>query len=543
MKLKISGYTKRWAGAACGFMLCIGCTGNFLEFNTNPNEATEEMLDWDNARTGALFLQMEQNVLVVAQSAASIGTDRYQTVEIMGGDGFVGYFGFPSPSINSAGRYNWNTASWYGDMFTTNYTRTMNAWRSLRDAVGSEEDPRYALAQIVKVAAMHRVTDTYGPIPYISFGVEATVPYDSQEDVYYRFFEELDAAVTVLEPYMGQTVFSDYDCVYRGNVTQWLKFANSLRLRLAMRLACIDEEKARTEAAAAYNAPGGLMTAAADIAELQHISPIETYESPIYITGVSWSDTRMGATLDSYMNGYDDPRLSAYFNETTRGDYKGIRAGMASSVVKNDYAPEGNGALTGLFSVPNVTSTSNVVWMRTSETYFLLAEAALRGWGIGTGTAESYYTQGVEMSFEENGAGSAAEYLTRSEADGYVPAAYTDPVTSSYSTDALGTVSVAWSDAQTDDERLEKIITQKYIAIYPNGQEAWSEFRRTGYPKIFPPCVNESTQVSDGYIRRLWYPQDEYNTNRDQLNGGIQLLGGQDLLGVRLWWDVTNKNL
>ena len=81
-------------------MINVGCTKNFLEYNTNPNEATDEMTDWDNVRTGSLLLQMEQNVLVVAQPGLNIGSDRYQTVEVMGGDGYVGYFGFPAPSIN-----------------------------------------------------------------------------------------------------------------------------------------------------------------------------------------------------------------------------------------------------------------------------------------------------------------------------------------------------------------------------------------------------------------------------------------------------------
>ena len=150
-------------------MINVGCTKNFLEYNTNPNEATDEMTDWDNVRTGSLLLQMEQNVLVVAQPGLNIGSDRYQTVEVMGGDGYVGYFGFPAPSINSAGRYNWDKRSWYGDMFTTNYLTTMNAWREIRKAINNDEDPRFSMAQILKVAAMHRVTDTYGPIPYLEF--------------------------------------------------------------------------------------------------------------------------------------------------------------------------------------------------------------------------------------------------------------------------------------------------------------------------------------------------------------------------------------
>lgn len=539
MKSNNSYRIRRVLLAMLGTALTTACTSDFTEWNTNPNEATEDMLDWDNARTGSYFLQMEQNVLVVAQSAAGIGTDRYQTVEIMGGDGFVGYFGFPSPSINSAGRYNWNKESWYGDMFTTNYTRTMNAWRSLKQAIDDENDPRYALAQILKVAAMHRVTDTYGPIPYLSFGVENEVPYDSQKDVYYRFFEELADAVETLAPYAnaGETLFTEYDCVYRGDLTKWVKFANSLRLRLAMHLAYVDASKAQQEAEAALAAPLGVMTEATDIAQLQHITPLETYESPIYIVGVSWKDLRMGATLDSYMNGYEDPRLASYFNTTTDGTYRGIRAGMANTVSKDAYAPEAEGSLTGLFSVPNVNSTSNVVWMLASESYFLRAEGALRGWSMGD-TAENLYRKGVETSFAENNAGDASSYLAD---DTLTPADYTDPVTAAYSTDARGDITIAWNEADGFEKNLERIITQKYIALYPNGQEAWTEFRRTGYPKVFPVCVNESNGGcvdTETQIRRLAFPQSEYNTNREQLDKGIALLGGPDNPGTKLWWDA-----
>jgi hypothetical protein len=520
-----------------GFMYAASsCTENFLEYNTNPNEATAAMSDWDNVRTGSLLLQMEQNVLVVAQSGLGIGTDRYQTVEVMGGDGFVGYFGFPAPSINSAGRYNWDKRSWYGDMFTTNYLTTMNAWREIKNAVDNDEDPRFALAQILKVAAMHRVTDSYGPIPYINFGIAKDVHYDSQKDIYYRFFEELDDAIGHLESYAaaGTKVLSSWDCVYGGDVAAWVRFANSLRLRLAMRLAYVDEAKARSEAEAAISNSYGLMSAKSDQAELQHITPIANYESPLYIIK-GWNDVCLGATLDSYMNGYQDPRLAAYFEAGTDGLYIGIRAGMSKNVSKDKY-------ISGTFAQPQASATSNVVWMRSSESYFLLAEYALR-WGTAD-DAKQYYEAGVRMSFDENNVGGADSYLTRTAEQGYVPAAYTDPVTSSYSLDALGTVSVAWDDAASFDIHLEQIITQKYLALYPVGQEAWSEFRRTGYPKVFPVAVNESTGGSvdtDIQIRRLPYPESEYNTNRTMLDEGISLLGGVDNPGVRLWWDTANK--
>lgn len=511
-----------------------GCTGNFMEYNTNPNEATEEMTGWDNVKTGSLLLQMEQNVLVVAQSGLSIGSDRYQTVEVMGGDGFVGYFGFPDPSINSAGRYNWKTSSWYGDMFTTNYLTTMNAWRELKNAIDNDADPRFAMAQILKVAAMHRVTDTYGPIPYISFGVSKEVPYDSQKEVYYKFFEELDAAVSNLESYAasGSKVMSSWDCVFNGDITSWLKFANSLRLRLAMHLSNVDEAKAKSEAEAAISNSFGLMSEKTDLAELQHISPIATYESPLYIIS-GWDDVCLGATLESYMNGYQDPRLPAYFEAGSDGSYHGIRAGMAGSIAKDSYT-------TGLFSVPKATATSNVVWMRASESYFLRAEYELR-WGSAE-NARTCYEEGVKMSFDEHGASGADEYLTRTAEGGYVPSAYEDPVTTSYSRDAMGTVSIAWDDAAGFSTHLEQIITQKYLALYPVGQEAWTEYRRTGYPKVFPVAVNENAAVdTDIQIRRLQYPESEYNTNRDELDKGISLLGGADTPGTRLWWDLADK--
>ena len=527
-------------------MINVGCTKNFLEYNTNPNEATDEMTDWDNVRTGSLLLQMEQNVLVVAQPGLNIGSDRYQTVEVMGGDGYVGYFGFPAPSINSAGRYNWDKRSWYGDMFTTNYLTTMNAWREIRKAINNDEDPRFSMAQILKVAAMHRVTDTYGPIPYLNFGVSKEVPYDSQKDVYYRFFEELDGAINNLDSYAasGSKVLSSWDCVFNGDVTSWIKFANSLRLRLALHLAYVDETKAKSEAQLAIGNSYGLMNVKSDLAELQHITPIATYESPLYILK-GWDDICMGATLDSYMNGYQDPRLSAYFEAGTGGKYRGIRAGMSKDVSKDKY-------ITGIFAEPQATAISNVVWMRSSESYFLLAEYALR-WGTNA-DAKKYYEDGIRMSFDEHGASGADAYLTRTAAGGYVPANYEDPVTSSHSMDALGTVSIAWDESGDFKTNLEQIITQRMlgdcftianlfiIGDGTRGMDRVPPYRFTR--KVFPVVVNESSGGSvdtNIQIRRLPYPESEYNTNRTELDKGITLLGGVDNPGVRLWWDVPNK--
>ncbi|MCS2582660.1 SusD/RagB family nutrient-binding outer membrane lipoprotein [Bacteroides sp. BFG-551] len=225
-------------------MIATSCTNNFLEYNTNPDEVTNEVANWDNAKNGSFFLQMQENVIPIFEASD------YQVIEVMTGDGYAGYFGSPTPHINSAGRYSWsNNSNWPGAMFTRAYQDVMNPWRELKKAINNENDPRYAVAQILKVATMHRVTDSYGPIPYLKFGIEKEVPYDTQKDVYYRFFEELDAAVKVLDSYAtnGDKVFPDWDCVYQGNTKSWVKFANTLRFRLAMHISDVDKDKAKAE--------------------------------------------------------------------------------------------------------------------------------------------------------------------------------------------------------------------------------------------------------------------------------------------------------
>ncbi|GAA6254860.1 SusD/RagB family nutrient-binding outer membrane lipoprotein [Bacteroides sp. f07] len=509
-------------------VLLTSCTNNFEELNTNPDEVTDEMANRDNAKNGSFFLQMQENVIPIFESSD------YQVIEVMTGDGFVGYYGSPDPNINSAGRYSWSgNSNWPGSMFTRAYKDVMNPWRELRKAINNENDPRYAVVQILKVATMHRVTDSYGPIPYLKFGIEKEVMYDAQKDVYYRFFEELDAAVRVLDSYAtnGDKVFSDWDCVYNGNVKSWVKFANTLRFRLAMHLSDVDADKAKTEIKAAIEAPHGFVESKGDIAELQHVHPIATYESPWYVIK-GWGDIAMGATLDSYMNGYEDPRREVYFVTASDGKYRGIRAGLPKEVSKDSYTKD------GLFSQPNVTATSNVVWMRAAEIFFLKAEAALRWPELELGgTAQKFYEDGIRKSFEEHGVSGAENYLSD---DVLKPASYKDPVTSSYSAEPLGSLTIKWAEGDSPAKKLERIITQKYIALYPVGQEAWTDFRRTGYPKVFPVISNESAGgcvSTNTQIRRLPYPRSEYDTNQKAVLEGVKLLQGPDNAGTRVWWD------
>jgi hypothetical protein len=174
--------------------------------------------------------------------------------------------------------------------------------------------------------------------------------------------------------------------------------------------------------------------------------------------------------------------------------------------------------------------------MNPAEVYFLRAEGALKGWSMGD-TPKNLYETGINTSFSFVGAGNADGYINNNT---FKPSTYTDPVTSGNNiTTASSTITIRWEDGATPEQKLERIITQKWIATYPDGQEAWSEFRRTAYPKIFPVRVNNSGGKinTDIQIRRLPFPSTEYTNNSENMAQALTLLGGADHGGTKLWWD------
>ncbi len=245
----------------------------------------------------------------------------------------------------------------------------------------------------------------------------------------------------------------------------------------------------------------------------------------------------MNASIGSYMNGYKDPRLPVYFMPDTdpghTTEFTGIHIGCVippkpfySGFSKYNY-------------VNTFTQTAPEVIMCPSEAWFLKAEAAVRNWK-GAGDAQTDYEQGITVSFQQYGV-AAGNYITDAVSK---PADYVDYLNAADNSPALSTVTIAWDPAASSELKLEKIITQKWLAMFPEGQEAWTEFRRTGYPKLFPVVTNSSGGTIDTKIqvRRLAYPLSEGTLNPVGVAGGIKLLGGPDNGGTRLWWDVDKAN-
>ena len=529
--MKLNKYITGGIAVMAAAMLITSCTGEFDKWNTDHNSATEEDMTHDNLNTGAFFAQMEHNVFIVGLDKGGA----FQIEDMLTGGLFSGYFSNIKASYDVGALHNAHYLlpdKWVNQPFGDTYTNLMQPWLSLKINAEKAETPSVtALANVVKVLGMSRLTDMYGPIPYTRFGTGINIAYDAQEEVYKTFFTELDDAISVLTEYYtaspSSKLLANFDYVFGGDVESWIRFANTLRLRLALRVVYADAALARTEAQKSFDSTIGFLEKAA----IHSNGSKYSYLNPFWEVTQSWGDMRMGATIDSYLNGYSDPRAKAFFAEAVSGGgihgvYPGLRINNQS-------------AYTNSTSAMNVASNSPMQWMSGAESFFLRAEAKLR-WDMGEGTVQSLYESGIKASFAEEGVSGADSYIADSQR---VPAEFKDNSGNRRDAAAVSTITVAWDEAAAFEEKLERIITQKYLAIFPDGQEAWSEYRRTGYPKQFAIDYNASSGVvsSDPGIRRLRFPANEYSNNADNVRAAVTLLGGADNGDTKLWWDKNPR--
>lgn len=386
-----------------------------------------------------------------------------------------------------------------------------------------------AINSILRVFAMSRICDEYGPMIYTRYGETKTGGiYDSAQDAYKAFFAELTDASKVLDEYLKKDSYASitkFDMAYGGKLDKWLRLCNTLRLRMAMRIVKYDKEWARREAEAAIAAPQGVLKSGESF-----IITGYGWMHPLYTCSIEYNDIFVSANVQSILGGYDDPRISKF--GIAKGDkVVGVRSGIPGL---EETADRYKAVISNINVAPSTPGTV----LTAAEAYFLLAEAALRGWNAG-GDAKTFYEEGVAASFNDFGV-SLGDYLNSSK----VPAPWVDPLVAEFNAPAVSTVSPKWEDAKTDEERLEKIITQKWIAGFPEGKNAWAEWRRTGYPKLFPVLKNDSQGLvtTEFGVRRLPFTLDEMSNNPEGYASAVQMLGGPDNAGTRLFWDINKGN-
>lgn len=524
----------------------VSCTGDYLEINSNPYQPGDLTPD------GYGLSSAMSNI---AGCVVSPDVNTAQFTDCLLGGTMGGYYadskvsGWDNTISNYNPTDNWTNVFLKSDKIIPVLYTNLTVVEKLCEESG--DDMPLMVANIIKVAAMSRVTDTYGPIPYSQIGKDGKIetPYDPQDKVYDKFFEELTNSVNALNAKLvdnpDYTIPSSADYVYKGDVKKWIRFANSLKMRLAMRIVYADKEKAQARFVEAMDpVNGGIMEQNDQNAMWDYF---KSSSNPIYVASrynsaegsLTGGDSHAAADIICYMNGYNDNRREKYFVKSEYGylDYVGVRRGIELSTLGKNARK---------YSGINVAESDPVIWMNAAETYFLRAEAvAVHGFTNPheTMTAKDLYEEGIRKSFEQWGA-DLGYYLE----DGYsTPQTYNDPESVNSYSERLSEITVKWNDGAAQEEKQERIIIQKWIANWTLGNEAWADYRRTGYPKLIPATAegNKSGGKVDSELgaRRMPYPADEYVSNKNNVLEAVsEYLKGADEMGTFIWWDCKPKN-
>ena len=476
-------------------------------------------------------------------------------------------------TTNYGGRHTQDNSE-MGRIWTSSYpTAIKNIIDALHRTVDNPEKVNInATLSIYKVYLMSIITDIYGDAPYSEAGKgflegKYTPRYDTQEEIYNDFFVELSAAVDSLNASKDKITG---DVIFNGNIAKWKKLGNSLRLRFAMRISNVAPQKAQEEFEKAMQDGGGIFESASDDALIKYMN------IPFSFGQESYSDYR-GNALSQLLFGNDPSNnpsylCSTFFNQLhNTGDPRTFRIarfyydGLMSStspdnridltdemIAKNiKFQPRDPGAFswepwpTGYDSDilkelaknnpsinPSVARETEPklannflkgdnpgVIMTFAEVKFLLAEAKLKGWNVGSESVDNLYKQGIRA---------AMDFLS----DNYDCSVVSDEEFNLFiKNNGIG---------HTDEQKKESINTQAWILHFTNPAECWANLRRSGYPKLKSPADYGFGQYLTGGSEipvRLCYPTLESSYNKESYNEALQRMGGTDSWHTHVWWD------
>lgn len=503
----------------------IGCTAKFEEYNRNPYQPPTVPVNSLLKSMFEIYASPQQNSCQYNNCMWACYSGHMTAPHNWGrGTVLFAYF-YPEDG--------WNQA-------TTNefFTKIYSSHFIIEDNTNAE-GVIYAIAQLTRVHAMQQVATMQGPLPYTQVSAGSTqVPYDDEETAWKAMFEDLDEVIVTLKNAASAAAVNEdlqeVDQIYNGDLTKWLKFANTLKLRMAIRISSADPAYAQTKAEEAV--ADGVMTSVSD-------SAYDTNNSGQTNNGYkivhSWGELRANACLVSYMNGYQDPRRAAYFSKADASlgqEYVGVRSGTSTSPDKGTYDKYSSFKIaTEPLNGRRDAGENPQPIMYASEAAFLRAEGALKGWAM-SGTAKALYEEGIRLGFEEFNVSGAEAYMSNNT---LTPGDHVDPLYTADSYTNKSNITIKWEDSATTEQKLERIITQKWIANLLNPVEGWADFRRTGYPQIFPPVhVHPSSECTvDRQIRRLKFPKSEYDGNEaNTVAAAAFLSNGKDSFGTDLWW-------
>lgn len=413
-----------------------------------------------------------------------------------------------------------------------------------------------AMCNIMYCFSALELSDIYGPFPWTDYKndkQEPPVMYEPMPQIYDSLFVNLKDAGQILKNFTNtskehqdtiNTILAQYDKIC-GSVEVWNQFANSIRLRMAVRMSNVDPDRAKAEAEAAIN--DGLIEKNIEF----NTMVVSGNSHPLQFIANNWDDTRINASLENILKRLKVPYMDLIFTKnnddildeegnvtmTANSNIVGVRSGIQLT------PRDDNNQYVKYSSVSQEYANFPLAIFKLSERHFLEAEANLR-WNIGTNYLIAY-TYGIQAMLKEysieTGGSEFSNYYTQTTADTSID--YVDPHNERNNMKGLITIGVMFNNDDDNKTKLEKIITQKWLAQFPMGLEAWNDLRRTGYPRIFPVNDLGDGSLGNGFmIRRIPWNMTDAAAAADVNNTGVPALGGPNLMVTPLWWDVTDPS-
>lgn len=551
-------YTLLTAFAVVGATVTTSCTDSFESLNTSNVQVNPADLPFAAQCTEPMTYCYPPN-----QNMFQFWTNL--TIDLYGG-----YFMTPNGNFTNGDMGENRGHS--GGMYENYYLHIFNNTRRIIAQCDAEGTKGLAgVMRIVQAYGTLMTTDAYGPLPYssiLSGKNESFFEFDSQQSLYKSMLGDLSTAMTDIKA-MGEdevAKLKTFDCWCNGDTELWIKVANTMQLRMALRLSKREAEAGadlNLKAIATEAAKNTLATVDKDILIDKKL------ENEMWLM-FAWGDCGFNANLATLLSGLNDPRQPLYMTMNT-GDitdkagkvtvkqgtkYLGIRFASGLPSKENNW-----GKFSGWIQGNSGSSYSMPLpIMKAAESYFLLAEAKLR-WDIGSESVKNLYERGIRVSAKNElsyrGSYAGIDAYPDGAIDAYINGTTTqidfvDPADPALSTPAVNKLGVKWDETASKEAKLERIITQKWIALFPLSTEGWAEQRRTGYPCFFPAFVDESNGAvnkAEG-VRRVIYSSQAYDANAKGLESGLKLLNEEnsskngisgDKGGTHLWWDDASK--
>lgn len=522
------------------------------------------------------FAQMKtaQYYLRGGKDGQTPGPHQYQYVYNITVDNYAGYMVVPHNFSHGGGGLLNSTYAYNQDYCDGPYGAFLSIKNNIANMINHpmiDSIPEMkAIGLLIFDYSAQEMVDLYGSIPYVdhkSNKESNPFTFNKMADIYASIVDNLDTINACLKHFDSrpdwykagvQSILGQYDVMTQDkSVASWCRLANSLKLRMAMHTVKVQPSVAQKWAEEAVQA-GVIETTAQELL----LDPmVMGYTNPLFEIANNWGDTRLNASFESLLASLKHPYLEYVFdknsnivvnssdpNDIMQANTRimGLRAGIrmipgqaykdnfriAYSSIKNN----GEMAMAPLYL------------MKVSEVQFLRAEGDLRGWTMG-GSAQQFYEQGIRNAQVEHRLMSTYypnavdEYMSLEAPVAYK---YVDQYDHSYDAESVTTIGVKWNEGDSKETKLEKIITQKYIAAFPYSYEAWNDLRRTGYPKQFEVLNVEDgdgSLVQGDIIRKIPLPGRDTSVGMSDITAsGIEALGGSDTQGTRVWWDVAGSN-